>query len=156
MRCEICGAPLDTGLTVCDMCNERRQSTTGRFRTGSNPPDSNEHFRPTIPSAGHYAGAEGKGGIILEGKYRLREEIGRGAMGTVFLAEDITLMRKVAVKFLLPELAHSKECAERFKNEAIGMAAIRDVNVAQIHAYGKHGNNPYFVMEYKKQHTSDS
>lgn len=86
--------------------------------------------------------------IVLEGKYRLLEEIGRGAMGTVFLADDMSLKRNVAVKFLLPALSDFPECAERFRNEAIGMAAVRDNNVAQIYSYGKHGNNPYFVMEY--------
>jgi eukaryotic-like serine/threonine-protein kinase len=69
-------------------------------------------------------------------------------MGTVFLAEDLSLHREVAVKFLLPELANSKECSARFRNEAIGMAAIRDNNVAQIYSYGTHGGIPYFVMEH--------
>ncbi|NLN62112.1 MAG: protein kinase [Myxococcales bacterium] len=86
--------------------------------------------------------------VVLEGKYRLLNELGRGAMGTVFMAEDLMLKRKVAVKFLLPELADSVECAVRFKREAIAMAAIRNENVAQIFAYGEDAGTPYFVMEY--------
>jgi serine/threonine-protein kinase len=86
--------------------------------------------------------------VVLEGKYRLVNELGRGAMGTVFLAEDRTLKRQVAVKFLLPELVGSEDCAERFQREAVAMAAIRNENVAQIFSFGDENNAPYFVMEY--------
>lgn len=85
---------------------------------------------------------------VLEGKYRLFEEVGRGAMGTVFRAEDISLKREVAVKFLLPELARTRNSAEQFRREAAGMAAIRHHNVAQVYAYGRYGKIPYFTMEY--------
>jgi serine/threonine-protein kinase len=86
--------------------------------------------------------------VVLEGKYRLISELGRGAMGTVFLAEDRTLKRQVAVKFLLPELVNSEDCAIRFHREAVAMAAIRNENVAQIFSFGEENNAPYFVMEY--------
>lgn len=91
--------------------------------------------------------------VVLEGKYRLIDELGRGSMGTVFLAEDVLLKRQVAVKFLLPELAHSSECAVRFKREAIAMASIRNENVAQIYSYGEDRGTPYFVMEYLEGQT---
>jgi serine/threonine-protein kinase len=94
--------------------------------------------------------------VVLEGKYRLLDELGRGSMGTVFLAEDTLLRRKVAVKFLLPELAHSAECAVRFKREAIAMASIRNANVAQIYSYGEDRGTPYFVMEYLEGETVES
>jgi serine/threonine-protein kinase len=86
--------------------------------------------------------------VVLEGKYRLRNELGRGAMGTVFLAEDQSLQRDVAVKFLLPELTNSEECATRFRTEAVAMASIRNENVAQIYTFGDDEGAPYFVMEY--------
>ena len=91
--------------------------------------------------------------VVMEGKYRLIDELGRGSMGTVFLAEDILLRRKVAVKFLLPELAHNTECSVRFKREAIAMASIRNENVAQIYSYGEDKGTPYFVMEYLEGQT---
>lgn len=90
----------------------------------------------------------GSAPVILENKYRLLNEIGRGAMGTVFLAEDMSLRRRVAIKFLLPELDASADCAIRFKQEAVGMASVRHNNVAQIYSYAEHGGNLYFVMEY--------
>jgi serine/threonine protein kinase len=99
------------------------------------PKSDSEH--PLMPSS-----------IVLEGKYRLENELGRGSMGTVFLAEDSSLKRKVAVKFLMPELAESDECADRFRQEAVAMAAIRNDNVAQIFSFGEDRGTPYFVMEY--------
>ena len=86
--------------------------------------------------------------VVLENKYKLLNEIGRGAMGTVFLAEDTSLKRKVAIKFLLPELDTSAECAIRFQQEAVGMASVRDHNVAQIYSFAQHRGALYFVMEY--------
>lgn len=140
MRCEICGAPLNpdrvsTGVSRCEVCAQREQvgsqvarhSVAAMMSADSSPVDSS---------------------IVVEGKYRLEEELGRGAMGTVFAAQDMALKRRVAIKFLLPELAGSKECAERFHHEAVGMAAIRHNNVVQIYAYGNHGDLPYFAMEY--------
>ncbi|MCP4679310.1 MAG: protein kinase [Deltaproteobacteria bacterium] len=94
-------------------------------------------------------------GTVLEGKYKIVKEIGHGAMGTVFLAEDITLKRKVAVKFLLPNLVRLGNCAESFRNEAVAMASIRDQNVAQIYTYGELDEMPYFIMEYLDGHTAE-
>lgn len=91
--------------------------------------------------------------VLLDGKYRLQNELGRGSMGTVFLAVDEMLKRKVAVKFLLPELADSEECGVRFQHEAVAMAAIRNENVAQIYSFGKDNGVPYFVMEYLEGET---
>ena len=94
--------------------------------------------------------------VVLEGKYRLISELGRGAMGTVFLAEDRTLKRQVAVKFLLPELINSEDCAVKFHREAVAMAAIRNENVAQIFSFGEENDAPYFVMEYLDGETVES
>ncbi len=99
------------------------------------PKSDSEH--PMMPSS-----------IVLEGKYRLENELGRGSMGTVFLAEDSSLKRKVAVKFLLPELAEDPEYSTRFRQEAVAMAAVRNDNVAQIFSFGEDKGTPYFVMEY--------
>jgi len=95
-------------------------------------------------------------GTVLEGKYELIEELGRGSMGTVYLARDIALRRKVAVKFLLPEMVKAPESADRFRREAVAMAAIRDQNVAQIYTYGEQAKRPYFVMEYLPGRTVES
>jgi serine/threonine-protein kinase len=86
--------------------------------------------------------------VVLDGKYRLLEELGRGGMGTVLRAHDESLDRNVAVKFLLPELQADERLGERFRREAKAMASVRHENVLQIFFFGSHGASPYFVMEY--------
>jgi len=160
-RCEICGVPLNTEALRCDRCLVRSSRPSkpspagatlgfGETRThevsgrGEIPTGAARPPRDTMKPVQTGSGVP----VVLENKYRLLNEIGRGAMGTVFLAEDMSLKRRVAIKFLLPELDTSADCAIRFKQEAVGMASVRHNNVAQIYSYAEHGGNLYFVMEY--------
>ncbi|MCP4677129.1 MAG: protein kinase [Deltaproteobacteria bacterium] len=166
MRCEVCGAPLSGEETICELCSSRRLSSNPESPTSNGDDAENQDTwkdlsppsgsRKSFPVSDNNSSVNVSKSIVLEDKYLLRDEIGRGAMGTVFLAEDKTLQRQVAVKFLLPELSNSPDCAVRFRREAIGMAAIRDNNVAQIYAYGEYGNIPYFVMEHLEGETAES
>lgn len=56
--------------------------------------------------------------------YKIREKIGSGGMGDVYLAEDTKLDRKVALKVLPPDLAENKERRARFQREAKAIAAL--------------------------------
>ena len=83
------------------------------------------------------------------GRYRLLEELGRGAMGIVYLAEDESLQRQVAVKaMLLP--ADSAERAEhegRFRQEAKAAGGLSHPNVITIYDLGREGDWLYIAME---------
>ena len=109
----------------------------------------------TAHSLGEPGGA-GEPPQLLEGKYRLLEEIGRGGMGRVFRAIDSSLDRVVAVKFLLPEHQAVPERVERFRREARAMAAVRQQNVLQIYAFGNHRGSDYFVMEHVRGETAQA
>jgi serine/threonine-protein kinase len=85
---------------------------------------------------------------VIDGKYRVVRELGRGGMGIVYLAEDIALQRSVAVKVLHPRHAKHSGHAERFRREARMLAAIEDEHVVHIHALGEHEGLPYLVMDY--------
>lgn len=86
---------------------------------------------------------------IIEGKYRVIGEIGKGGMGMVFLGYDMLLHRKVAIKFLLPEYSKNLKIVNSFLNEAKVMAKVVHPNVAQIYSLGCIGEDQYyFVMEY--------
>jgi eukaryotic-like serine/threonine-protein kinase len=158
MRCEVCGAPISNEKTQCVRCASGRISAIPIVAPADRPDSISVKDRwgsmsdasgpGPVPPNSTAVKPEQSSSIVLEEKYRLLDEIGRGAMGTVFLAEDLSLKRKVAVKFLLPDLAGIPECAERFHHEAVSMAAICDNNVAQIYAFGNHSGTPYFVMEY--------
>lgn len=82
---------------------------------------------------------------IIDGRYRVFRELGRGGMGSVHRAEDMHLERPVAIKFGRTDIPWM---TSRFRKEAAALAAIRNEHVAAIHAYGEHEGAPFFVMEY--------
>lgn len=74
--------------------------------------------------------------------------IGRGGMGSVYLGEDTSLGRPVALKVLSPELAHDVDVVARFVREARAQARLRHPNVAQIYFIGEEAGLHFFAMEY--------
>lgn len=88
--------------------------------------------------------------MLLDGVYALRQALGRGAAGQVWLAEDILLKRPVAVKIVPPELVggNSEAWRNALRREAAAMASIRHPNVAQVFAFGRHRDLHYFIMEW--------
>ncbi|HYQ44826.1 MAG TPA: protein kinase [Polyangiaceae bacterium] len=84
---------------------------------------------------------------VLAGRYRLNRQLGKGGMGSVWLAEHLTLNSWVAVKLMDPAIASTVEGAERFKREAQAAASLRSAHVVQVLDYGVHENTPFLVME---------
>ncbi|QDU19134.1 serine/threonine-protein kinase [Urbifossiella limnaea] len=83
------------------------------------------------------------------GAYVVLEQLGRGGMGVVYLAEHLELRRKVAVKVLVVgKDDDAKLAAERFYREARAAAALDHPNIVRIFDVCRHGDTPYLVMEY--------
>ncbi|MCC6144946.1 MAG: protein kinase [Candidatus Hydrogenedentes bacterium] len=82
------------------------------------------------------------------GQYAVKSLIGRGATGTVYLAEDQALHRPVALKVLLGSLARSQAQAEALQQEAQAAAPLRHPNLVRIYAAGVEQGIPYIAMEY--------
>jgi len=80
--------------------------------------------------------------------YKILEKIGEGGMGQVYLAEDLKLHRKVALKFLPRELIRNDEVRARFIYEAQAASTLDHPNVATIHEINEKGDNPFIVMTY--------
>jgi eukaryotic-like serine/threonine-protein kinase len=84
---------------------------------------------------------------VLAGRYRLERQLGKGGMGSVWLAEHLSLRSWVAVKLMDPAIAATPEGAERFRREAQAAASLRSAHVVQVLDYGVHETTPYLVME---------
>ena len=80
---------------------------------------------------------------LIAGRYRLLEPLGRGAMSSVWLAEDEELARRVAVKTLSPAADRA-----RFEREARAAAALSHPNICSLFDYGESDGHPYMVLEY--------
>jgi len=87
-------------------------------------------------------------GSVLNGRYVVAREIGRGGMGVVFEAHDSNLERAVAVKFLSAEFSDNREAVQRFQQEALAASRLGHPNICNVHDRGTSDEGiPYIVME---------
>jgi serine/threonine-protein kinase len=87
-------------------------------------------------------------GDVLDGKYQITREVGRGAMGVVYEAMHTALGRRVAVKTLLEELSANAQLGERFEREARAASAIGHPHIVDVFDLGRtHEGLLYMVME---------
>ena len=87
-------------------------------------------------------------GSELAGKYKIEDEVGRGGMGIVYKAEDTKLKRRVALKFMPPELMLDAEAKERFVLEAQAAASLTHPNICTIHEIDEEEGKSFIAMEY--------
>ena len=80
--------------------------------------------------------------------YQILEKLGEGGMGVVYLAEDLKLKRKVAIKFLPEKVTANVVDRQRFEVEARAAAALNHPNVTQIYTIEEAGGDMFIVMEY--------
>jgi serine/threonine-protein kinase len=86
---------------------------------------------------------------VLADKYRIERELGRGGMGVVLSATHLQLEERVAIKFLLPELAHDPAIVARFLREGRAAIKIRSEHVVRVRDVATlPGGTPYLVMEH--------
>jgi eukaryotic-like serine/threonine-protein kinase len=85
---------------------------------------------------------------LIQGKYRIERLLGKGGMGAVFQAHDLTLEREVAIKVLPPDVALDDQVVRRFQQEAKTAAKLDHPNIIPIYRVESEGGLNYFVMKF--------
>jgi serine/threonine protein kinase len=98
---------------------------------------------PPTPGSSRYAP-----GAIVAGRYRLVALLGRGGMGEVYRAEDLTLEQPVALKFLSPGVAADNERLAQFHNELRIARQVSHKNVCRLYDLGEADGRRFLTMEY--------
>lgn len=103
----------------------------------SHPQNSNQKANADVDISGHQLG-----------NYQLLRRLGRGGMADVYLAEQLSLQRKVAVKVLKQSLEEDEAFVRRFHNEACAAASLVHANIVQIHEVGYENGIHFIAQEY--------
>ncbi|MGA9978237.1 MAG: serine/threonine-protein kinase [Candidatus Sulfotelmatobacter sp.] len=111
-------------------------------------PPSSGTSRP--PSSAEYLLVDGRflPGRLLASRYRIVALLGKGGMGEVYRADDLTLGQAVALKFLPDEAARDEGLLERFRNEVRIARRVSHPNVCRVYDVGDVDGHTFFTMEY--------
>src|SRR6184192_4235585 len=138
--CSRCGASVGPGVAFCPRCGTGIPVAVGSAGAVATAPGRARDERDALLDALRQAAL---------GEYEVLAELGRGGMATVYLAHDLALDRKVAIKVLAPALLHMGEgMVERFKREARTAAALSHPHIIPIYAVKESERILYFVMKY--------
>ena len=165
--CSACGAPVgsddatltsisDTATIAVPKSDARtavaNDAPTLEFAAAKSPrgqqPASSSSSRP--PSSAAFSLNEGRflPGRLLAGRYRIIALLGKGGMGEVYRADDLTLGQPVALKFLPEEASRDENLLERFRNEVRIARRVSHPNVCRVYDVGEVDGHTFFTMEY--------
>ena len=138
-QCASCGAAIDAGAQFCMKCGASTSGQQGNVATKQMPLSATQQYQHQLLQALRDA---------TLGDYEILAEAGRGGMATVFLAHDIQLDRKVAIKVMNPSLVTGEGMVERFKLEARTAAGLSHPHIIPIYAVKETEHLLYFVMKF--------
>jgi serine/threonine protein kinase len=155
-KCSICGTELSNHVRFCSSCG-RPASNTDELATldfdpstSPLPPRSKSSSSSRPSSSAEYSISEGRflPGRLVASRYRIIALLGKGGMGEVYRADDLTLGQAVAMKFLPDDAGRDEALLERFRNEVRMARRVSHPNVCRVYDVGEVEGQTFFTMEY--------
>ena len=159
-KCFSCGTELSDTVRFCSSCGAPVVSSddlaTIDLATATSPkpsrPSSSSSSRSSSrsSSATDFLPSEGRflPGRLIAGRYRIIALLGKGGMGEVYRADDLTLGQAVAMKFLPEEATRDEAMLERFRGEVRIARRVSHANVCRVYDVGDVDGQTFFTMEY--------
>ena len=141
--CPSCSQPVAAGSRFCPAC--------GTAVTQDVPSATGPYLARAGPAPAHALGADAATptrfppGAVLSGRYRVVALLGRGGMGEVYRADDLTLGQPVALKFLPAHLAHDPDRLARFRKEVATARKVSHPNVCRVYDIAEHDSQPFLA-----------
>ena len=139
--CPHCSVPVPTGAQFCPGCGRPLEASSSQTRLEAAPAPRNSRTSSAID--GGFAP-----GTLLAGRYRIVGLLGRGGMGEVYRADDLTLGQPVALKFLPARLAAGSSALDRFHHEVRIARQVSHPNVCRVYDIGEADGQQFLCMEY--------
>src|SRR5271165_4336283 len=144
--CSACGAP---SISPDDVATLDAAALDFPTATSPLPPRAaSSSSSRTSSSAEHFGEGRFLPGRLLAGRYRIIALLGKGGMGEVYRADDLTLGQAVAMKFLPDEASRDEGLLERFRNEVRIARRVSHPNVCRVYDVGDVDGQTFFTMEY--------
>src|SRR5579871_2742044 len=144
-KCAGCGSELAGDGRFCARCGRPSNADATPTRTvavATSPPSSYSSSSASSSDGRFLPGA------LLAGRYRIVALLGRGGMGEVYRADDLTLGQQVALKFLPEVTGENASASERFRNEVRLARQVSDRHVCRVYDVGDIDGNLFLSMEY--------
>jgi len=150
-RCISCASEIPDTSRFCLACGKpvADNSETAVMPTMSTPVSgSGESRAASVPARVSSSDGRFAAGVLLTGRYRIIGLLGKGGMGEVYRANDLTLDQPVALKFLPEAMARDAGMLARFHNEVRIARQVSHPNVCRVYDLGEIDGQPYLSMEY--------
>jgi serine/threonine protein kinase len=154
----------DSGSGQYEVIDQLAEEFAARYRRGERPslqeyldryPELAEDIRELLPALVEMEQAKedrrepaAAPPLRRVGDYQLLREVGRGGMGVVYEAEQVSLGRRVALKVLPLHAGGDGKAPERFRREARAAAKLHHTNIVPVHEVGQDGDVCYYAMQF--------
>jgi len=153
LKCPSCGGEIAEAEMCCSSCGALLSSdaleTLGATTPGPRPARAKSPTpRPRSSSSNLPTEGRFPPGALLAERYRIVALLGKGGMGEVYRADDLTLGQQVALKFLPESSARDEAALERFRNEVRTARRVSHSNVCRVYDVGEVEDHTFLSMEY--------